>query len=326
MRKIYFVWIFVVLCISCSSHDSLDGYENKIVVDSTVNHDTDSIPKTIKDSVKFDTIVSTKDTVIVDTVIILKDSIAVDTIISNKDTVIVDTIIKPAYEDKQLRVYTFSVLGNSISTYSGYIPSGYANYYTPSRLLVEDTWWMLLSAREEFELASNASWSGSAVINGGNKSPKSYFTDEGRLKALSSNGVPNIILILGGTNDWGDNTGYLGDYPIGENFDLKTFRGAYSYLVFQLKKMYPETSIICCSIIPRKQSRTQMNRYGMTQMEIDESIAYIANVYNVYFVDMSVCGLEKNIGGLTFDGLHPNKAGMKIIADYLYEKLKSFGF
>lgn len=63
----------------------------------------------------------------------------------------------------------------------------------------------------------------------------------------------------------------------------------------------------------------------MTQLEIDESIAYIANLYKVYFVDMSICGLEKDIYGLTLDGLHPNKAGMKVIADYLYEKLESFG-
>ena len=233
---------------------------------------------------------------------------------------------KSTSNDSTVEEKSFSVLGNSISTYSGYIPNGYSNYYTPSRLSVEDTWWMQLSAKEDFELSSNASWSGSAVINSSNKSQDSYFTAEGRLIALSEKGVPDIILILGGTNDWGDNTGFLGDYPMGENYNLKTFRGAYSYLVVRLKDLYPNASIICCSILPRKQSRTQKNNYGMTQLEIDESISYIANIYNVYFVDMSVCGLEKNIGGLTFDGLHPNKAGMKVIADYLYGKLKSLSF
>lgn len=321
MKKIHFFWFFIVLCISCSGHDSIEGYDK--VKDSTVNHGTDSTPKTIKDSVKFDTIVSTKDTVIVDTVIIVKDSIAVDTIISNKDTVIVDTIIMPTYEDKQHSVRTFSVLGNSISTYSGYIPKGYSNYYTPSRLSVEDTWWMLLSSKEDLEFVSNASWAGSSVANKSGKNANSYFTSEMRINALAANGVPDIIFVLGGTNDWGDNSGYLGDYPVDGNYDLKTFRGAYAYLVVQLKNKYPDTSIICCSILPRRQSRTQKNSCGVTQMDIDESIKNICHFYNVHFIDMSVCGIEENIGAFTIDGLHPNKRGMSIISDYIYNQMKS---
>ncbi|HAV91172.1 MAG TPA: hypothetical protein DCW44_07865 [Eubacterium sp.] len=225
-------------------------------------------------------------------------------------------------ENGKAGVRTFSVLGNSISTYSGYIPRGYANYYTSSILSVEDTWWMLLSEKEDLELASNASWAGSSVANKSGKNANSYFTSDMRINALAANGVPDIIFVLGGTNDWGDNSGYLGDYPIDDNYDLKTFRGAYTYLVVQLKKKYPDTSIICCSILPRKQPRTQKNRYGVTQMEIDESINYICNHYNVNFIDMSVCGIEKDINGYTIDGLHPNKAGMTIISDYINTQIK----
>lgn len=295
MRKIHFIWVFL-FCISCSGHDYVEEDEKEEVRDSVYYVESND---------------STQNT-------------PCDSITSNeKDTTYTSN---PPEEDDTVRFRTFSVLGNSISTYSGYIPSGYANYYTKSKMLAEETWWMLLSSKEEFELASNASWSGSTVINAGTMGPNSYFSAEGRLKALSIKGIPELILILGGTNDWGYNLGCLGDYPIGDNYDLKTFRGAYSYLVVRLKNLYPNTSIICCSLLPRKESRTQKNNYGVTQLEIDESIAYIAKVNNVYFVDMSVCGLEKNIGGLTFDGLHPNKAGMKVIADFLYEKLKSLGF
>lgn len=136
-----------------------------------------------------------------------------------------DTSNDSTVDDGTVKFRTFSVLGNSISTYSGYIPSGYANYYTPSRLSVEDTWWMLLSAKEDLELASNASWAGSSVANKSGKNANSYFTSEMRINALAVNGIPDVIFILGGTNDWGDNSGYLGDYPINDNYDLKTFRG-----------------------------------------------------------------------------------------------------
>ena len=234
-----------------------------------------------------------------------------------------DTSNDSTVNDGTVKFRTFSVLGNSISTYSGYIPNGYANYYTPSRLSVEDTWWMLLSAKGDLELASNASWSGSTVANKGGSSMKSFFTSDERINALAANGVPDIIFVLGGTNDWGANSGNLGDYPIDDNYDLKTFRGAYSYLVVQLKKRYPDTSIICCSILPRRQSRTQKNSCGVTQMDIDESIKYICHFYNVHFIDMSVCGIEENIGAFTIDGLHPNKAGMAIVSDYIYNQMKS---
>lgn len=45
---------------------------------------------------------------------------------------------------------TFAVLGNSISTYYDYIPSGYSVYYSQDReksygIQVGDTWWMQLS-------------------------------------------------------------------------------------------------------------------------------------------------------------------------------------
>ena len=333
MRKIHFFWFFFFLCVSCSTHDYVNEYEKEEVRDSVNSGETyDTIQITANDSIASEV----EDTVNVYEEEEVRDSInpnetcdtiqntANDSIASEvEDTV--STII-PSVEDEKNSVRTFSVLGNSISTYTGYIPNGYDNYYTPSRLSVEDTWWMLLSKNEEYELASNASWSGSTVINSGRKSANSYFTAEGRLNALSVNGIPDMIIVLGGTNDWGTSAGYLGDYPIEENYDLKTFRGAYSYLVVRLKDLYPNTSIICCSILPRKQSRIQKNNYGVTQQEIDESIAYIANAYSVIFIDLSKCGLEKDINGFTLDGLHPNKAGMKVVADYLYEKLKSLGF
>lgn len=293
MRKIHFIWVILFICAACSGHEYVEEYENTLTNDSTSICDSDSIGRDTRDSIKINNNDSTST--------------------QNGDTC-------------KINVRTFSVLGNSISTYSGYIPSGYANYYTASRIAVEDTWWMLLSAKEDLELSVNASWAGSSVANKSGKNVNSYFTSDKRIKELASKGVPNLIIVLGGTNDWGDNAGYLGDYPTNGNYDLRTFRGAYSYLVDQLKKRYPTTDIICCSIIPRKQSRTQKNNLGVTQKEIDESIKYICKQYHAHFIDMSICGLEKDVNKYTIDGLHPNKDGMKIIADYLYEQIKGMSF
>jgi len=288
MRKIHFIFGVLLICFACSGHEYIDEFEKEIINDTTCTNRDDSLNHH-NDSI---------------------DKQKNDT--SSASTG--DSIVE--------RVRSFSVLGNSISTYSGYIPSGYANYYTASKLDVKDTWWMQLSSKDDLELASNASWSASFVTNKTGENANSFFTSENRIKALSAKGIPNIIFVLGGTNDWGKSTGYLGDYPSENHFDLTTFRGAYSYLVVQLKNKYPKASIICCSILPRKQSRTQKNSLGVTQQDIDESIKYICNYYNTYFMDMSICGLEKNINKYTIDGLHPNKEGMKIIADYIYHQMK----
>lgn len=300
MRSFHLICVFFI-CISCSKYDPIEDHEYEILRDTSINQTIDTNEGSNKDSLKNG-----------------NDSLYNTDKYENGGT----TSMQEDEKDTN-HVRSFSILGNSISTYSGYIPDGYANYYTSSKISVEETWWMLLSAQKDFELASNASWAGSTVINNGTKPPNSFFTAEDRLDMLSRNGVPDVILMLGGTNDWGDNAGPLGNYPKDDNFDLKTFRGAYSYLIVQLKKKYPTTTIICCSILPRKQSRTQKNKYGVTQQEIDESISYICNIYNVLFIDMSLCGLEKDINGLTIDGLHPNKEGMKVIANYLYNKIKS---
>ena len=84
---------------------------------------------------------------------------------------------------------TFAVLGNSISTYYDYIPSGYSVYYSQDReksygIQVGDTWWMQLSRLSGLTFLANASWSGSRVAADAlNKN--SPFLSNHRVKALA---------------------------------------------------------------------------------------------------------------------------------------------
>ena len=96
---------------------------------------------------------------------------------------------------------TFAVLGNSISTYYDYIPSGYAIYYTADReknygIQVGDTWWMQLSRLSGLTFLANASWSGSRVscdlLNS-----NAPFVSNTRIQALGRAGKPDFIFIAG---------------------------------------------------------------------------------------------------------------------------------
>ena len=98
------------------------------------------------------------------------------------------------------------ILGDSYSTFAGYIPEGHASYYFecgPHYLVahpdeakpsdkdvhkVEETWWYPL-AEENGKLIFNCSWSGTTICNTGydgcDNSDKSFIA---RLEKLLDNG------------------------------------------------------------------------------------------------------------------------------------------
>ena len=124
---------------------------------------------------------------------------------------------------------TFAVFGNSISTYYDFLPSGYAVYYTAARELsagmqLGDTYWMQLSRTSGMTFLVNSSWSGSRVSSS-NGDAVSTFLSTNRVTSIGRNGNPDVILIAGGTNDWGHNYNSLGSYSTGPVYtDSVTFR------------------------------------------------------------------------------------------------------
>ena len=99
-----------------------------------------------------------------------------------------------------------SVIGDSISTFEGYIPEGWNVFYTGENLAatgvekVGDTWWMKVIEGMGGEFLANASWSGSCVEGVG------YPAGESRTRtdALKKNGEsPDAVLVFMGINDFG---------------------------------------------------------------------------------------------------------------------------
>lgn len=100
-----------------------------------------------------------------------------------------------------------SVLGDSISTYEGYNPRGYAVYYDREKQYkngmnsVYDTWWAKVNQRLRAYLCVNNSYSGSRVTGTG--FPAACCED--RLAYLRTDTYsPDIILIYMGFNDFGN--------------------------------------------------------------------------------------------------------------------------
>lgn len=106
---------------------------------------------------------------------------------------------------------TFSILGDSYSTFQGHIPEKYQYYYplphnVDDVLRVEDTWWYQLAENMKMKLLVNNSFSGSTVCDNVREGwPASCaFTirsSECDL-ALDSELMPDYIFVFGCTNDY----------------------------------------------------------------------------------------------------------------------------
>lgn len=104
-----------------------------------------------------------------------------------------------------------SILGDSYSTFEGYIPAGQAVYYpriekVPDVTEVTHTWWQPLFARRNMNLLINDSYSGSTVCKDTRpgQGPESAFVYRmhNTLSEKGVNGeVPQVIFLFGTTND-----------------------------------------------------------------------------------------------------------------------------
>ena len=127
---------------------------------------------------------------------------------------------------RQSETKRVSVCGDSISTFSGYIPAAYAYHYPCSNTdhsycecvrNVSQTYWyqVIYDHMKNARLDLNMSYSGSAVARSTNDAKKDqhWYTQCYTQRYLRQGGIgnPDVILLHGGTNDWAHNDNRL--YP-----------------------------------------------------------------------------------------------------------------
>lgn len=143
-----------------------------------------------------------------------------------------------------LKGKSISILGDSLSTFQGYIPEGNAVYYPNTNndvTAVEQTWWMQLINSSNAVLDTNNSWSGAKVSGNLN----SAYTNR-----IGLVGNPDFLIIHGGTNDIWQNVPVGSLHFEAENSDLniEEFADSYDLLVRKAITLYPNANIIL--IIP----------------------------------------------------------------------------
>lgn len=221
-----------------------------------------------------------------------------------------------------------SVLGDSISTYEGYNPRGYAVYYDREKQYkngmnsVYDTWWAKVNQRLRAYLCVNNSYSGSRVTGTG--FPAACCED--RLAYLRTDTYsPDIILIYMGFNDFGNGVKIKRKNAYAKDF--LSFAYAYDFVITRLKELYPDSEIVCGtlmrSVLYRNREWIFPERHaGVSLEDYNDTIRRICNKRKCFVADLAASGLRYE----TLDGSHPTAEGHKTLADAWTECLAELGF
>ncbi len=215
-------------------------------------------------------------------------------------------------------ISSFAVIGDSFSTYEGWLPENNATWYGNSETQsksndvesVKDTWWWQFSKEKQLSLLCNESYSGSCVCNSPNapRGDATSFVNRAKVHLGEGNAVgikPDLIFIFGGVNDYNASVD-IGEPKYSEwtEEDLQSFAPAYCYLIDYLLTYNPHAQIVCVSAY---------NCYN----NIKNMISTICEHYGLLYIPIRY--LEAN--DVEQSGSHPNKAGMTVIKDTIVTAL-----
>ena len=218
-----------------------------------------------------------------------------------------------------------SILGDSISSYNGYSNNNNYNstlsinstYYKTSMdksdlESVNDTYWMLTANALSLEVCVPNGCGASRVTDTVRLSyPDTVIPSAPeRAHALHRDGenemYPDIIAVLIGTND------------VGNHISLELFKTDYDKLLTDILNTYKNAKLYVGTLIPQGRKVTPEENDGY-----NSAIREIAKKHGVTVVDYAKdSGITwDNYLEHTADSLHPNKAGMKKLADCLISVL-----
>ena len=207
-----------------------------------------------------------------------------------------------------------SLLGDSLSAYSGYIKAEYFSVYPAADVSVQDMWWYRVAKELGMSICNvNACASSGVTELDWNGLTPEMAGSAGRGRALGQlNRTPDVIFVMLGGND------IIAGAPRNE------ISRAYRQMMNDITSSYPYADIYLFT-------------YDLSFLKVidpddwlNNEIRAIAEEYNVNLIDMKGSGLSEAAPETVFIdadegtynlGVHPNKAGFQIMAEHIVEKL-----
>ena len=207
----------------------------------------------------------------------------------------------------------FSILGDSYSSFEGYVDpetnDPWPHYADIGVTSVEQMWWYQVANAMEWSVEKNNSFSGSLISNFSDFEAGNYYAPNSFLRRMDNLGNPDVIFILGGTNDvWQDAP--FGDYVYEDwtEEQLCSFRPALAYLLGYTIQQYPKAKIyFLLETSPCPGGITEE-----TRLNLIESTHRITSHYGVDCIDLEI---HK-------DWWHPDVKGQNDIARQVLEVLE----
>lgn len=232
-----------------------------------------------------------------------------------------------------------AIIGDSISTFEGFIPVGWRVYYegiirlVTGVLSVEDTWWKLLGNKFDAKQVRSYSYSGSMIEGKGYPAA----CNRERIKAIVDDGFnPDVFIVFMGINDygWGGSLNQakgeskaksyssIDSFNDNESFDanksaLCDFESAYVQLIDNINYKFPFAEIFCCSLLPAYISNIDIDTFtynlrGISLFDYNKKIdSACKNSDEAIFLDLT----KYEMAYETLDGTHPTHLGMQQIAE-----------
>lgn len=230
---------------------------------------------------------------------------------------------------------SLAIIGDSISTYSGWLPSDisgytgntYATYYPRGDVdAVEKTWWHQVYKKLGFSKVNNCSWSGSRVTGDSDSTTRAYAgCSNRRISDLAIRGYePDVIIVFLGRNDWGNNVA-VGTWDESDGIPsggtISQFRTGYALMLAKIRQTYKRAKIYCCTnlddIVTDTGGWPTNNASGVSTVSWNKNVKEIAEYFACSVIDLHNCGINYfNLDLYSVDAqLHPNTAGMELMAE-----------
>ena len=229
-----------------------------------------------------------------------------------------DITLFAKWDEATLQNAYLGILGDSISTYKGYIPNGFVHfpYYASSddggMITLEQTWWRITQQTLGCRLGINNSYSGTCVMN-----EYGYTTSAENISRLQhstrfDNLPPDIMIIYMGNND-----------ALVQNLNTANFEKSYRNMLNNLYTLYPNIQLFLGTLSYEKYfvGKDYYEEHVLVTAEVNRIIQSLANEYNLPIIDFATAYSDSSY---LFDTIHPNVLGMKALANVAIDAISKF--
>ena len=229
-----------------------------------------------------------------------------------------DITLFAKWDEATLQNAYLGILGDSISTYKGYIPNGFVHfpYYASSddggMITLEQTWWRITQQTLGCRLGINNSYSGTCVMN-----EYGYTTSAENISRLQhstrfDNLPPDIMIIYMGNND-----------ALVQNLNTANFEKSYRNMLNNLYTLYPNIQLFLGTLSYEKYfvGKDYYEEHVLVTAEVNRIIQSLASEYNLSIIDFATAYSDSSY---LFDTIHPNVLGMKALANVAIDAISKF--